>query len=138
MQIPVLAGRALSEDDRGDHPLVTVVNETMARQFWPRESPIGKSFLTPNGVRTIVGIVADIRERGMGREPLPTFYQSVRQARVSRQTLLIRTAGDPLVACRVGASGDLVGRRLASGRGDLHAGPNRRTTRSRRIATVCS
>ena len=97
MHIPVLAGRALSDDDRDDRPLVAVVNETMARQFWPRESPIGKSFLTPNGVRTIVGIVADIRERGLGREPLPTLYQSVRQTRTSRQTLLVRTAGDPLV-----------------------------------------
>jgi hypothetical protein len=95
MRIPLLAGRTLTDDDRDGRPLVTVVNETMARQFWPRESPLGKSFLTPNGVRTIVGIVANIRDRGMRRDPLPTFYQSVRQTRASRQTLLIRTAADP-------------------------------------------
>src|SRR5262249_40388094 len=83
MRVPVLAGRALSDDDRGDRPAVAVVNETMARQFWPSESPIGKSFMTPNGVRTIVGITADVRERGMGRPPLATFYESVRQISTS-------------------------------------------------------
>src|SRR5262249_44286738 len=84
-------------DDRAGTPLVAVVNETMARRFWPTESAVGKSFLAPNGgVRTIVGIVADIRERGMARPPLATFYESVRQVRASHQVMLIKTAGDPL------------------------------------------
>jgi putative ABC transport system permease protein len=97
MRIPMLAGRALSDDDRAGAPLVAVVNETMARQFWPREAAIGRPFLAPNGgVRTVVGIVADIREQGLGREPVPTFYESVRQLPTSRQTLLVRTRGDPL------------------------------------------
>jgi hypothetical protein len=96
MRVQVLAGRALTDEDRADRPAVAVINETMARQLWPNESPIGKSFMTPNGVRAIVGIAADFRERGMARSPLATFYESVRQIGTSRQTLLIRTAGDPL------------------------------------------
>jgi putative ABC transport system permease protein len=94
----LLAGRSVTEDDRAGTPLVAVVNETMARQFWPTERAIGKRFLAPNGgVRTVVGIVADIRERGMARAPLPTFYETVRQVATSFQFLLVKTHGDPLL-----------------------------------------
>ena len=96
MGIRVLAGRTLTEGDRQNTPLVAIVNETMARKFWPTSSAIGKQFLAPNGgVRTIVGIVADTRERGLSRPSVPTVYQSVRQLPTSRQTLVIVTPGDP-------------------------------------------
>jgi len=97
MGLRLLAGRSVTEDDRPGTPLVAVVNDTMARQFWPTERAIGKAFLAPNGgVRTVVGIVADIRERGMARAPLPTFYESARQVPTSYQFLLVKTQGDPL------------------------------------------
>jgi predicted permease len=97
MGLRLLAGRSVTEDDRPGTPLVAVVNETMARQFWPTESAIGKAFLAPNGgVRRVVGIVADIRERGMARAPLPTFYETVRQVPTSHQFVLVQTRGDPL------------------------------------------
>jgi putative ABC transport system permease protein len=97
MGLRLLAGRSVTEDDRPGTPLVAVVNETMARQFWPTESAIGKVFLAPNGgVRTVVGIVADIRERGLARAPLATFYGTVRQVPTSHQFVLVRTHGDPL------------------------------------------
>jgi len=94
--VPIVAGRSLNEADRAGAPLTAVINETMARQLWPREPALGKPFLAPNGgVRTVVGIAADIRERGLGRPTAPTFYESVRQVPQTRQTLLVRTAFDP-------------------------------------------
>jgi predicted permease len=97
MGLRLLKGRSVTEDDRPGTPLVAVVNEAMARQFWPTESAIGKGFLAPNGgVRTVVGIVADIRERGMAQAPLPTFYETVRQVPTSHQFVLVQTHGDPL------------------------------------------
>jgi len=94
--VPIVAGRSLNESDRAGAPLVAVINETMARQLWPRESALGKPFLAPNGgVRTVVGIAADVRERGLARPAAPTLYESVRQVRQSRQTLLVRAALDP-------------------------------------------
>jgi predicted permease len=96
--VPIVAGRSLNEGDRAGAPLVAVINETMARQLWPRESALGKPFLAPNGgVRTVVGIAADIRERGLARPTAPTLYESVRQVPQTRQTLLVRTASDPSV-----------------------------------------
>lgn len=96
MGIRVLAGRTLMDSDRPGTPLVALVNETMARTIWPTGSAIGKPFLAPNGgVRLVVGIVADIRERGLSRPPVPTFYESVRQVSSSRQTVVLQTRGDP-------------------------------------------
>lgn len=96
MGIPLLAGRPLEDSDRAGTPLVAVVNETMARTFWPTERAIDKQFLAPNGgVRTIVGVVADIRERGLGRAPVPTFYESVRQVPTSGQTVILESAEAP-------------------------------------------
>ena len=94
--IRVLAGRTLTEADRPGTPLVALVNETMARTFWPTSSPLGKPFLAPNGgLRTVIGIVADIYERGLSRPPVPTFYESVRQVRTSQQSLVLVSRGRP-------------------------------------------
>jgi predicted permease len=96
MGVPIVAGRSLDERDRAGAPLVAVINETMARHLWPHESALGKPFLAPNGgVRTVVGIAADIRERGLARAVAPTLYESARQVPQTRQTLLVRAAGDP-------------------------------------------
>ncbi len=93
----LLAGRTLTDADRAWTPLVAVVNEAMARTFWPAEPAVGRVFLAPNGgVRTVVGVVADIHERGLGRPSVPTFFESVRQVPTSRQALVIRTQLDPV------------------------------------------
>ena len=70
VQIPILDGRPLAETDRPGGPLVAVINETLARDFWPHEAAVGKSFLAPNGgKRLVVGVAADIRERGAAQWP---------------------------------------------------------------------
>jgi hypothetical protein len=68
----------------------------MARMFWPGESAIGKRFLAPNGgVRDVVGVVADTRHRGLGREPRATLFESARQLGTSRLSFVLRTRGAP-------------------------------------------
>ena len=73
--IPVIRGRAFTAQDDEDHPLVVMVDEAMARAFWPGENPIGQR-LRFGGYewRTIVGIAGDIRHRGIGLDPLPEMY----------------------------------------------------------------
>jgi predicted permease len=79
LRIPLLAGRALSETDVRDRPLVAVVSESLARRHWPNADPIGKVFATRGQTRTVVGVVADIRVRGLERTSEPQLYVPANQ-----------------------------------------------------------
>lgn len=97
--IPLLRGRELtSRDNENDRP-VAVINDTMARRFWPGENPIGRRFRTSSKFpwRTIVGIVGDVRYRGLGAAAIPEMYFTHRQALWPQHamTVVLRTAGDP-------------------------------------------
>jgi putative ABC transport system permease protein len=73
--IPVKRGRSFESRDDEDHPLVVIVNETMARQFWPNENPVGKRLrFGDQNWRTIVGIVGDVHHEGLGIAPAPEMY----------------------------------------------------------------
>jgi putative ABC transport system permease protein len=66
LSIPLLEGRAFTEDDRSDTPLVVIVNESMARHSWPGQSPLGKRMHVGNPKKglpwaTVVGVVGDVR-----------------------------------------------------------------------------
>ncbi len=96
MRIPIRKGREFTSQDDADHPTVAVINESMARKFFPGQDPIGQQFqmvnLQPLGRWfTIVGVVADYRDRGMGRETRSTFYFSYLQNQIRGATLLVRT-----------------------------------------------
>jgi putative ABC transport system permease protein len=69
MGIPLLRGRLFTEQDRKDAPRVAVINETMAKKYFPDEDPIGKHINVTNGperFREIVGIVSDVKQYGIG------------------------------------------------------------------------
>jgi putative ABC transport system permease protein len=79
MAMPVLQGRGIEAGDRAGGPQVAVVNRTLARQAWPGEEPIGQRLLMGGGAtdsvwRTVVGIVGDVRHRGLDAEPRPEIY----------------------------------------------------------------
>ncbi|HYG80634.1 MAG TPA: ABC transporter permease [Pyrinomonadaceae bacterium] len=109
MGIELRQGRAFNaEDDERAMP-VAVVNETMARQFWPGESPVGKRFKagrldSPDPWLTIVGVVADVRQMGVDAPAKAELYVPYRQfARDSTlypifapRDLVIRTTAEPL------------------------------------------
>ncbi|HYC32142.1 MAG TPA: FtsX-like permease family protein, partial [Gemmatimonadales bacterium] len=106
MRIPVLEGRGIEEQDRAGAPGAAVVNRTLARQAWPGESPIGKRILMGGGAtdsvwRTVVGIVGDVRHRGLDVAPQPEIYLPHAQFPAGTGTalrslrLVVRSEGDP-------------------------------------------
>jgi len=79
MEMPVLQGRGIEPGDRAGSPQVAVVNRTLAREAWPGEDPIGQRLLMGGGAsdsvyRTVVGIVGDVRHRGLDADPRPEIY----------------------------------------------------------------
>ena len=106
MQMPVLQGRGIEAGDRAGTPQVAVVNRTLARQAWPGEDPIGQRLLMGGGAtdsvyRTVVGIVGDVRHRGLDAEPRPEIYLPHAQFPAGSGTplrtmrLVLRTEGNP-------------------------------------------
>ncbi len=80
--IPLRQGRLPNELDRAGGQGVVVVNETMARWFWPGEEPIGRQvqILGPQGpVLEVVGVVGDVRFLSLAEEPRPAMYQPLAQ-----------------------------------------------------------
>jgi predicted permease len=72
--IPLVRGRDIDDGDTGDRPLVAVVSESFVRKHWPNEDPIGKVFEHWNEPRTIVGVVGDVKVRGLERTSEPQVY----------------------------------------------------------------
>ena len=99
-RIPLLAGRDFTDADTLERPLVVVISESMARQFWPNEDPIGKrltlSFF-PGKVREVIGVVGDVKFRGLAdRESLSSVYVPLAQITFWNQALVIRSSAAPL------------------------------------------
>jgi predicted permease len=97
MRIPLLMGRGFAEADNAQAPKVAVVNQALARRFWPGEDPIGKrlSVEREEGYYQVVGVAADGKYRTLGEEQRSYLYLSLLQRYESGQVLLVRTAGDP-------------------------------------------
>ncbi len=99
MRIPLRRGRYLDDRDRPGSPDVAVINEAMARQFWPGEDPIGRRIrIARQGEpawREIVGIVGNIRHGGLHQEPPPEMYVPYTQQPWRFLRLAVRTTGDP-------------------------------------------
>jgi predicted permease len=96
---PIVQGRALNDRDTKDSPKVAIVNETMARRFWPGQDIAGKTIRLdgPEGpVYEVVGVAKDGKYRTLGEEPRPYFYLPFNQNYASEfVTVLVRTTGDP-------------------------------------------
>jgi putative ABC transport system permease protein len=99
MRIPVLKGRDFSEHDTTKTPLVAVINETMARKYWPNEDPIGKRILDPQNrfpPAEIVGVVGDVKHFGLDDQAEEYIYTSSLQTPGNSMFLVARTTTDPL------------------------------------------
>lgn len=100
MKVPVIRGREFEAGDTAEAPLVVIINETMARQFWPGEDPVGRriTYGLPNDNtrwRTIVGVVGDTRRVGYEAAIRPETYLPMAQSPSRSMMLLVRAAGDP-------------------------------------------
>jgi putative ABC transport system permease protein len=101
MKMRLVEGRAVGDADLPDGPEVIVINEGMARRFWPGESAVGKRFRrgSPEENRpwiTVVGVVADVKEALDTVPGLQGYWPFAWQAWARDMALVIRTSGDPL------------------------------------------
>jgi predicted permease len=112
-KIPVLRGRSFTDRDDGGAPGVVIINEAMARQFWKDGDPLGErleiggkavgpEFEEP--ARQIIGVIADVRDNGLNRDPGPAMYIPYAQVpdrlnalnvSITPLTWLARTRGEP-------------------------------------------
>jgi putative ABC transport system permease protein len=87
LQIPLLRGRTFTERDDGSAEGVAIINEKMAKEFWPKGDEIGARIVIGKGggpifqdrTREIVGMVGDVRDNGLNIDPMPTMYVPVSQ-----------------------------------------------------------
>jgi len=100
--IPLLRGRLFDDRDTIDAPHVALISESLVREKWPSEDPIGRTIEFGNmdgdpRLLTIVGVVGDVRERSLEKPARPTIYVNYRQRPQAtyRFSAVVRTAGDP-------------------------------------------
>jgi predicted permease len=111
-KIPILRGRDFSDNDSTGAPGVVLINQAMAKQFWPKDNPLGQQIVIGKGVgpefdepaRQIVGVVGDIHDGGLNRDPRPLMIVPQAQvpdgmtalnARIGPVAWIVRTHGDP-------------------------------------------
>jgi predicted permease len=98
MGIPIVGGRDFELADTSSKEAVAVISQAMAKLFWPGENALGKRFrisFTPETVRTVVGIVGDIKDRGLDvLEPVTMLYLPIRQDETNGVTLVVRGPGE--------------------------------------------
>lgn len=96
MRVPLEMGRAFAESDTAQAPRVVVVNQSLARRFWPNESAIGKHIVVGRQAPAeVVGVAGDIRNSGLAVEAQPQLYLPFPQLPWGNMNLLVRTAIDP-------------------------------------------
>lgn len=110
LRTPILQGREFNDRDTAAGPPVVIINQTMAKRYWPNESPIGRhltlDYVPNEPSREIVGVVADVRLSRQQRQILPTVYVPHLQQPArwlgpgwtlrSGMYFILRTTGDPL------------------------------------------
>jgi putative ABC transport system permease protein len=111
-KIPILRGRDFTDSDVAGAPGVVLINESMAKKFWPKENPVGQQIIIGKGVgpefeepaREIVGIVGDVHDSGLNRDPRPMMIVPQAQvpdgmtalnARIGPLEWLVRTHTEP-------------------------------------------
>ena len=101
MGIALRSGRFFTAQDDADAPPVVIINEAMARRYWPNEDPLGKRIKYGQETSqapwmTIVGVVGDMRRTGFDRPVRYETFLPHAQQSIGAMTLVVRTAGAPL------------------------------------------
>jgi putative ABC transport system permease protein len=98
MGIPIIQGRAFSERDDVNAPKVVILNQTMAHEFFPNENPIGRRMVMgqgANALATVVGVVGDVRNRGLDAQAQAAFFVPFPQSPDSTMEVALFTAVEP-------------------------------------------
>lgn len=98
MGIPLIRGRLFTEHDTTTAKPVVVINETMAKRFFPKEDPIGKrlDISGPTYLREIVGVVGDVKQAGLKASIPPQVYEPFLQKPSNSFNVVVRGLGDPM------------------------------------------
>ncbi len=103
MRIPLVAGREFTERDNRSAAHVIIINQTLARRFFPNENPVGKhmkpgmSAGKTDNMCEIVGVVGDVKHRNLWQEPDPESYVPYEQKPIGAMNILVRSDSDPMV-----------------------------------------
>ncbi|MGC2404546.1 MAG: ABC transporter permease [Acidobacteriaceae bacterium] len=97
MGIPLIRGRLFTQDDNASTQPVVLINETMARRFFPEGDPIGKrlDIAGPAYLREIVGVVGDVKQASLKAPIAPQVYEPFLQKPADSFSVIVRSAGDP-------------------------------------------
>ncbi|MFN2493625.1 MAG: ABC transporter permease [Pyrinomonadaceae bacterium] len=101
MEIPLLNGRSITDQDVNDSQNIALINKTMAARLWPDQNPIGKRIRFPGSEkrpqpwRTIVGVVSDVSQYALDKKPPMQIYLPHSQFPTSFNTIVVKTASDP-------------------------------------------
>jgi putative ABC transport system permease protein len=99
MGIPIARGRTFTSQDAQGKPAVVIINEAMARRFWPNEDPLGQHLtidLGEPGPREIVGVVKNIRHYSLDVEPKAEMYVPNLSLSQNIMSLVLRSTTDPM------------------------------------------
>ncbi len=97
LRIPVLRGRVFTDRDQPGATYVIVINQTLARRYFPDRDPIGRQLRVLDGrTAQIIGVVGDIKHFDVIEQPTPQIYGALAQNPFVFTSVAVRTAGDPL------------------------------------------
>ena len=100
MQIPLKRGRMFTEEEVREARRVVIVNEALARKYFPHEEPLGQrmtiAMMNENVPNEIIGIVADVKHAKLDQEAEPMSYWPIAELPYSTMTFVLRTRGEPL------------------------------------------
>jgi putative ABC transport system permease protein len=100
--IPLVTGRLFTPSDGPKSPQVAIVNQTLARRYFPTETAVGKRISADTGETwiTIVGVVGDVRHYGLQSESTDEVYLPFAQLPIRESSFLVRTTADPAAMAR--------------------------------------
>jgi predicted permease len=98
LKAKLVRGRLFADGDDASKPRVVLINETLARKYFPGEDPVGRKIgdgdLTPASIREVIGVVADVREGALDADIWPTEYTPFNQGPDNYFVVVTRTAQD--------------------------------------------
>ena len=95
MGVPLLRGRFFNDHDGKDTTPVVLINETMARRFWPNEDAVGKRFRFGDPWLTVAGVVGDMRRQGMDKPARCETFLPLTQRPARGVQIVVHTTSDP-------------------------------------------
>jgi predicted permease len=98
LKAKLLRGRMITESDDLPKPMVVVINESLAKKYFPGEDPIGKKIgdltLSQDSLREVVGVIADLHESSLNEDVWPAEYSSIHRTVYTGFDIAVRTAGE--------------------------------------------